>query len=207
LVLQLLGFDHTINSLVDLFHGGITLQILILVVSVGQIVAKGQEVACLALVKCLHAALTRTIAGAAPALALSEAMIAPLADAVLLDHHQRILDKDFLELNHQLVSLQQNQITMSLGNLIRDNRATREVVHAEQEKSKGKSPFDMLGEVGLQKILRWSQVKESADLQAIWKDLATAKKSQQLAVLQWAVDKVKDNMGETELQFVIAPAH
>jgi hypothetical protein len=39
-----------------------------------------------------------------------------------------------------------------------------------------------------------------ADLQAIWKDLATTKKSQQLAVLQWTVDnKAKDNMGETEL--------
>jgi hypothetical protein len=37
--------------------------------------------------------------------------------------------------------------------------------------------------------------------------LANAKKSQQLAILQWAVEKVQEDMGETELQFVISPAH
>ena len=173
----------------------------------GQIVVDGQEVACLALIKYIQAALTCTAVGAAPTLSLSDAPVAPLADAVLLDHRQRILDEDFPELNHQLVGLQQNQIAASLGELVRDNRAAREVEQTEREKSKSKNPVDMLGEVGLQKILRWSQAEMSADLQAIWKDLATAKKSQQLAVLQWAVDKVKDDIGETELQFVIVPAH
>jgi hypothetical protein len=47
----------------------------------------------------------------------------------------------------------------------------------------------------------------SSNLQAIWRDLANAKKSQQLAILQWAIDKVKDEMGDAELQFVISPAH
>lgn len=173
----------------------------------GQIVAEGQEVACVALVKYLQAALTCTIAGTPPALSLPEAPVAPLADAVLLDHRQRILDEDFPELNHQLVGLQQNQIALSLGELVRDNRVAREVDRAERERAKGKSPIDMLGEVGLQKVLRWSQVETSADLQPIWRDLASAKKSQQLAVLQWAVDKMKDDMGETELQFVIVPSH
>jgi hypothetical protein len=65
----------------------------------------------------------------------------------------------------------------------------------------------MLGEVGLLKILRWSQVETSSELQAIWRDLANAKKSQQLAILQWAIEKVQEDMGETELQFVISPAH
>jgi hypothetical protein len=44
-------------------------------------------------------------------------------------------------------------------------------------------------------------------LQAIWRDLAKAKKSQQLAILQWAVDKVKDELGDTELHFIVSPAH
>jgi hypothetical protein len=173
----------------------------------GQIVTDGQSVACLALIKYLQAALTCATAGAAPLLALVDAPVSPLADTLLLDHRQRILDEDFPQLNHQLVGLQQNQIAASLGELVRDNRAAREVERTEREQSKYKSPTDILGEVGLQKLLRWSQVETMAELQAIWRDLATAKKSQQLAVLQWAVDKVKDDIGETELQFVIVPSH
>lgn len=64
----------------------------------------------------------------------------------------------------------------------------------------------MLGETGVQKLLRWSQVESSSDLQDIWMDLARAKKAQQLGVLQWAIDKVKEDIGESELQFIVTPA-
>jgi hypothetical protein len=43
-------------------------------------------------------------------------------------------------------------------------------------------------------------------LQEVWRDLAKAKKAQQLGVLQWAVDKAKDDLGESELQFLVTPA-
>jgi hypothetical protein len=46
----------------------------------------------------------------------------------------------------------------------------------------------------------------TAELPPFWKELVKAKKAQQLAVLQWAVDKVKEEMGEADLQFVISPA-
>ena len=65
----------------------------------------------------------------------------------------------------------------------------------------------MLGDVGLQKLLRWSQVETSANIQTIWKDLAMAKKSQQLTILQWAIDWAKDKLGDMELQFIVSPAH
>jgi hypothetical protein len=173
----------------------------------GQIVTEGQEVACQALIKYLQAAVTRAAAGAAPALSLADAPVAPLADALLLDHRQRILDEDFPQLNQQLAGLQQNQIAASLGELVRDNRVARELERADKKKNKDKDPQEMLGEVGLQKIIRWSHVETAADLQAIWKDLAKAKKSQQLAILQWAVDKEKDELGDTELQLIVSPAH
>jgi hypothetical protein len=65
----------------------------------------------------------------------------------------------------------------------------------------------MLGITGVHKLMRWSQQVEQADkLGDIWRDLAKAKKAQQLGVLQWAVDKVKDNLGELELQFLVTPA-
>ena len=173
----------------------------------GQIVVDGQEIACQALIKFFQAAVTRAAVGAAPALSLTVAPVAPLADALLLDHRQRILDEDFPQLNHQLAGLQQNQIAASLGELVRDNRVARESERAERDKAKDKDPQEMLGDVGLQKIIRWSHVETGADLQAIWKDLAKAKKSQQLAILQWAVDKAKDELGDTELQFIVSPAH
>jgi hypothetical protein len=173
----------------------------------GQIVTDGHAVACHALIKFLQAALTRAAVGDAPSLSLVEAPVAFLADTLLLDHRQRILDEDFPQLNHQLVGLQQNQIAASLGELVRDNRAARESERADRARDKDKDPQEMLGDVGLQKIIRWSHVETSADLQPIWKDLAKAKKSQQLAILQWAVDKVKDELGDTELQFIVSPAH
>jgi hypothetical protein len=91
--------------------------------------------------------------------------------------------------------------------LVRDNRAARDQERADRVKVKETDPQEMLGHVGLQKIIRWSHVETSAEFQAVWKDLAKAKKSQQLAILQWAVDKVKDELGDTELQFIVSSSH
>jgi hypothetical protein len=113
----------------------------------GQIVTEGQDIACQALIKYLQAALTRAAVGAAPALALADVPVAPLADSLLLDHRQRILDEDFPQLNHQLVGLQQNQIAASLGELVRDNRTARELERADRDKAKDKDPQEMLGDV------------------------------------------------------------
>jgi len=173
----------------------------------GQIVLDGNEVSCLALVKYLQAALTRPADGAAPLLALVDPPTAPLADGLLLDHRQRVLEEDFPQLSQQRAGAQQDQVAATLGELVRDNRQAREQERADKEKAKSKDPVDLLGEAGLQKLLRWSQVETSADLQAIWRDLANAKKSQQLAILQWAVDKAKEEVGEAELQFMVSPAH
>jgi hypothetical protein len=172
----------------------------------GQIVIDGQQVACLALIKYLQAALTRQGAGAAPALALTEAPVPPLADSLLLDHRQRILEEDFPELADTQARAQQNLIADRLGELVQENRSAREQERAEKEQEKTKDPKELLGDVGVQKLLRWGHVSMTSELPAVWKELVKAKKAQQLAVLQWAVDKAKDEMGETELQFVISPA-
>jgi hypothetical protein len=172
----------------------------------GQIVIDGNDVACRALVKYLQAALTRPAANVEPLLSLAEAPTAPVADAALLEHRRRILVEDFPELGEETERRQQDQIAISLGELVRDNQAAREEARQEKQREKAKSVEDMLGETGVQKLLRWSQVESSADLQDVWRDLAKAKKAQQLGVLQWAVDKVKEDIGESELQFIITPA-
>ena len=173
----------------------------------GQIALEGHDEACHALVKYLQAALTRPVEGADPLLELVDPPTAPLADGLLLDHRQRVIQEDFPWLSQAAAGVAQDQVAASLSELVRDNRRARELERADKEKTKSKDPLDLLGKAGMQKLLRWSQVETSTDLQAIWKDLANAKKSQQLAVLQWAVDKVKDEMGDDELQFVVSPAH
>jgi hypothetical protein len=169
-------------------------------------VIDGVEEACLALVKFLQAALTRSVANVAPSLSLSDAPTAPLADATLLEHRQRILIEDFPELNVEVERRQQDQIAVSIGELVRDNQAAREEARQEKQRDKAKGVEELLGEIGVQKLMRWCQIETTGDLQDIWPDLAKAKKAQQLGVLQWAVDKVKEELGETELQFIITPA-
>jgi hypothetical protein len=116
----------------------------------GQMVIDGTEVACKALVKYLQAALTRSAANAAPALELIEAPAAPLADALLLEHRQRILGEDFPELNVEGERRQQDQIAASIEELVRDNQAAREEARQEKHRDNTKSVNDLLGETGVQ---------------------------------------------------------
>jgi hypothetical protein len=172
----------------------------------GQIVTDGKEDSCRALIKYLQAAITRSAANAEPLLSLADAPTAPLADAVLLEHRRRILCDDFPELDQEVGRRQQDQIAASIGELVRDNQAAREAARQEKQREKAKGVEEMLGETGVQKLLRWSQVETTADVQEVWRDLAKAKKAQQLGVLQWAVDKTKDELGESELQSIVTPA-
>jgi hypothetical protein len=172
----------------------------------GQIVTDGKEVACRALIKYLQAALTQSAVNAKPLLALAEAPTAPLADAMLLEHRRRILCEDFPELDQEAGRRQQDQIAVSISELVRDNQVAREEAREERQREKVKRVEEMLRATGVQKLLRWSQVAATAEVPNIWRDLAKAKKAQQLGVLQWAVDKTKDELGESELQFIITPA-
>ncbi|CAK9046738.1 CvfB_WH domain-containing protein (Fragment), partial [Durusdinium trenchii] len=173
----------------------------------GQIVIDGNEASCHALVKYLQAALTQPAAGEEPLLSLTEAPTAPLADALLLEHRRRILCEDFPELGLEANGHQQeDQIAVSIGELVRDNQAAREEARQEKQREKAKGVEDMLGETGVQKLLRWSQVEAVTEVQDIWRDLAKAKKAQQLGVLQWAIDRTKEEFGEGELQFIVTPA-
>jgi hypothetical protein len=172
----------------------------------GQIIIDGLERDCHALIKYLQAAITRPAPNAEPLLALSETPTAPLADELLLEHRQRILCEDFPELNLEMERRQQDQIAVSIEELVRDNQAARAEARQEKQLERAKGVQELLGDTGVQKLLRWSQVQVCSDFQTIWQDLAKAKKAQQLGVLQWAIDKQKEELGENELQFIVTPA-
>jgi hypothetical protein len=129
-----------------------------------------------------------------------------MADALLLEHRRRILCEDFPELSLEAERRQQDQIAVSIGELVRDNQAAREEARQERQREKSKGIEDMLGTTGVQKLLRWSQVEVVSEVQDVWRDLAKAKKAQQLGVLQWAIDRTKEELGESELQFIVTPA-
>jgi hypothetical protein len=74
----------------------------------GQIVTKGQELVCKALIKFLQEAITRVRVGIAPTFSLIDApLTGSLVDTLLLDL-QRMLNEDFSQSDHQLVGIQQN---------------------------------------------------------------------------------------------------
>jgi hypothetical protein len=103
----------------------------------------------------------------------------------------------------QLASVHQDQIAENLRKLVQDNHVAREQDCADKEMMKTQDPWEMLGEVGLQKLMYWSQGQTADYLEGH----GHCQKSQQLAILQWAIDKSKDNMEDMELQVLITPVH
>lgn len=135
----------------------------------GQIVTDGTEVACHALVKFLQAAITLPTAGEEPLLSLAESPTALLADALLLEHRRRILCEDFPELSLEAERRQQDQIAVSIGELVRDNQVAREEARQEKQRERSKGVEDMLGQMGEQKLLHWSHAEVVSKVQDIWR--------------------------------------
>ena len=69
-----------------------------------------------------------------------------------------------------------------------------------------KSPSSLLGDSGVALLLRFPQVGTAEQLWNFWTSLAQAPKSQQISVLQWAIDEAKEDMGMSDLVFLATPA-
>ena len=81
---------------------------------VHHIYAEGRQVACTALVNFVRSELTRSAGDTLPLLCITLPHV-PLANGVLLENRQRILQRNFLALNQALPRLQQNAIATQLG--------------------------------------------------------------------------------------------
>lgn len=167
-----------------------------------QIVTDNREVECAPLIDYFRAAITRTTANVLPSLAVASPN-PPLADADLMSHRRRILEQDFPLLGSARATIQQNQIAAQLGILIQDNR--NESTRAEQLRlaAKHKPLSSLIGTRGVALLLNICNVAHEDLLPGIYKELANASKSQQLSILQFAVDEMKRRCAEPDIQLIV----
>ena len=172
---------------------------------VHSIYAEGKQVACTALIDFIRASITRSGENALPLLCIAPPH-APLADRTLLEHRQRILERDFPVLNQALPRLQQNAIATQLGRLVADNRASREEADLRRVQAEEKPLSDLIGDQGVAQLLRMARVRTEDELPDIWQSLTRTKKAGRLNVLQHAIDLAKQACDEPEMQFIATPA-
>jgi hypothetical protein len=112
------------------------------------------------------------------------------------------LEKDSPSLNAALPRLQQNQIAVELGNLVADNRASRESDRIRLDSAKVKPLSEFLGNQGVAYLLRIVGVQSEVQLPPIWSELANVKRHDRLNQLQYAIDCEKEECVEPEIQFI-----
>ena len=149
----------------------------------GQIVIDNRAQECAVLVDYLRAAITISGLGQPPVLTIVPPT-APLADAILLDHRRaNCLEQDFPSLNAALPRLQQNQIAVKLGNLVANNRTSRENDRIRRDSEKVKHLSEFIGEQGVITLLRIVGVQAEMQLPPICNELANAKMHRRLSEL------------------------
>jgi len=171
----------------------------------GQLVIDQKLQECAPLLQWLSLALTVPVVGDPSVLGIA-APLAPVADHTLLEHRRSILVQDFPELNINGAAVQQNQIATEVGKLT--STMQQENIDAARRRldDKNKSPSSLLGDSGVALLLRFAQVGTAQQLGHFWTSLAKAPKSQQISILQWAIEEAKEEMGMSDLVFLATPA-
>ena len=121
------------------------------------IYAQGWQVSCTALIDFVRASMTRSGAQALPLLCIAPPH-APLADRDLLEHRQRLLERDFPAMNQALPRLQQNAIASQIGRLVADNRVSREEANLIQIQSEEKVLSELIATQGVAQLLKMARV-------------------------------------------------
>ena len=171
-----------------------------------QIVIDQREAECHALIKILQAALLEGPNTGPSPLQLAIVPTAPLADALLMNHRNVTLFRDFPKLDHNLPRIQQNQTANRLGELVDDSRRNREEEKRLKALEKQKSPMDLVGATGVATLCRFVRVPDQLMLPTIYARLASASRHNRLAELQWAIDAEKTRLGYNRLEFIAVPS-
>ena len=166
-----------------------------------QIVTDNRQEACRPLIDYLRCAICITQANESPTVAVNPPL-APLPDPILLDRRRKIIEQDFPLLNSQLANVQHTEIAGQLGLLVTESRATREAENARRTLEKNKPPSLLLGPVGTIRLARYCQVISHLEFPPFWIEIARNPKSQHLNILQWEINRVKDELNEPDLQFL-----
>ena len=127
----------------------------------------------------------------------------PAADAILLAHRQEALLEVFPQLSQSASSVQSDQLNRSLGSIARELQIDRDLRVQSKARADTKDISTLVGEFGVAKLLRLRQVPSVAALPGIWATLANTPKAQRLMALQWEVDRVKSQLRDHHLIFIV----
>ena len=166
---------------------------------VAQINTDGIEIDCAPLIAFLRASLT-VDAGGDTGIQHAPPII-PFSDAILDERRRRILEGDFPVLNPALAIVQNNQIATQLGEVVDQFKESRRDATARAAAKTNKPPQDYLGPVGTTRLLRYCNVATPGQFPVFWHQIARSPKAQHLSILQWELTRVKNDIGEPDLEF------
>ena len=159
----------------------------------GAIVNAAAEDACRPIVDWLRAALTR-LGPDAPSTLVVPDPLAPLPNALLLEHRHRLLLVHLPGLDPSINRAAGTHIAETSGEVAVELRETRLENKRFRERKERKGAAEYFGE-NLTHLLNLVQVTNAQDLPPVWEALARASKHQQLLVLQRAFDGTAEEMG------------
>ena len=148
----------------------------------GAIIDLGIEEECKPLVDWIRVALTRQADGGRPVISVAD-VIAPVADELLMLHRHSLMVRHLTGLNPSIECATGTQIARKIGEMLVEMRVDQEErKEARDKKAEQKGPKEFFG-TNLPHLLRLTQVEDLVSPNAVWADLTTASKLQQLLVL------------------------
>ena len=159
----------------------------------GAIVDAAAKDSCRPLINWLCAAIVRSGPNTHSTLIVPDPL-APLPDALLLQHRHRLLLSHLPGLEPSINRAARTCIMETVGEVAVELRETRLENKRVREKKDNKGATDYLG-ANLAHLLNLVQVTNAKDLPHVWEALARASKHQQLLVLQRAFNTAAEDMG------------
>ena len=166
-----------------------------------QMVIDGNEVDCVPLHRFFQAAIALPTAGNISAINVA-APVPVSRDQVVHNSRTRLLHMHLPGLSNQAVQAQHNAIAVQLATLASQQAQFREQDQSAKLVASTKTVESWIGSQQLQKLMRYSHATSEADLADIWVQLAGAKKSERLNLVQGAYDFHRDQLNEPHLTMV-----
>jgi hypothetical protein len=160
------------------------------------------QVACAPLVNFIRLACTRSAAGDTASPLARNALAVPLADTALIQHRTELIAYKLPGLNSTPVLAAGQQVAQSLGELVAEQRQSRQDLADRHVASTLKTIEEYFG-ASTHTLLRVCQVANSALLPPVYQTMADYGKKKERITMQRAVDDMMSQMGLSQLHFVV----
>lgn len=166
-----------------------------------QMVTDGNDADCTALHRFFQVAITTPGAGLVPVNAVGAAAPVP-RDPIIHQSRTRLLHMHLPGLGSQAVQAQHNAIAVQLATLATQQQTFRAQDQQAKAAASSQPVEDWLGSQQLQKLLRYSHAADESGLAPIWAQLAAAKKSERIGLVQGQYDHYREQLNEPHLTMV-----